>query len=61
VPGKQYIVADALSQRLRHPKDTRSSEEEEDINDWILSKLRAYKICSIGLKDDQSSKEDPKL
>jgi hypothetical protein len=61
MPGKQHIVADALLRRLRHPKDTRSSEEGEDINDWILSELRAYKICPIGLKDDQSSKEDPKL
>jgi hypothetical protein len=61
VPKKQYIVADALLQRPRHSKDTRSSKEEEDINNWILSKLRAYEICPIGLKDDQSSKEDPKL
>jgi hypothetical protein len=57
MPRKQYIIANALSQRLRHPKDTRSSEEGEDINDWILSKLRAYKICLIGLKDDQSGEE----
>jgi hypothetical protein len=61
VPGKQHIVADALSRRPRHPKDTGSSEEEEDINNWILSELGAYKICPIGLKDDQSGKEDPKL
>jgi hypothetical protein len=33
VPEKQHIVADALSRRLRHPKDTRSSKEGEDIND----------------------------
>jgi hypothetical protein len=33
MPRKQYTVADALSQRPRHPKDTGSSEEEEDIND----------------------------
>jgi hypothetical protein len=32
MPRKQYIVADALLLRLRHPKDTRSSEEGEDIN-----------------------------
>ena len=61
MPRKQHIVADALLRRLRHPKDTRSSEEGEDINDWILSELRAYEICPIGLKDDQSGKEDPKL
>ena len=61
MPGKQYIAADALSRRLRHPKDTRSSEEGEDINNWILSKLGAYEICPIGLKDDQSSEEDPEL
>jgi hypothetical protein len=61
VPRKQHTAADALSRRLRHPKDTGSSEKEEDINNWILSELRAYKICPIGLKDDQSGKEDPKL
>ena len=61
MPRKQHTVADALSQRPRHPKDTKSSKEEEDINNQILSKLRAYKICPIGLKDDQSSEEDPKL
>jgi hypothetical protein len=61
VPRKQYTVADALSRRLRYPKDTGSSEEEEDIDDWILSKLRAYEICPIGLKDDQSGEEDLKL
>jgi hypothetical protein len=61
VPRKQYIVADALLRRLRHPEDTGSSKEGEDINDWILSKLRAYKICFIELKDDQSGKEDPEL
>ena len=61
MPRKQHTAADALLQRLRHPKDTRSSEEEEDINNWILSELRAYKICLIGLKDDQSSKEGFKL
>jgi hypothetical protein len=32
MPRKQYIAADVLSQRLRDPKDTRSSEEGEDIN-----------------------------
>jgi hypothetical protein len=61
VPRKQYTAADALLRRPRHPKDTGSSKEEEDINDWILSELRAYEICPIGLKDDQSGKEDPKL
>jgi hypothetical protein len=33
VPGKQHTAADALSQRPRHPEDTKSDEEEEDIND----------------------------
>ena len=51
VPRKQYISADALSRRLRHPDDTGSSEEE-DIDDWILSELSAYEICPIGLKGD---------
>jgi hypothetical protein len=32
MPGKQYIAADALLQRPRHPKDTGFSKEEEDIN-----------------------------
>jgi len=51
MPGKQYTAADALSRRLRHPDDTKSSEEE-DIDDWILSELSAYEICPIGLKGD---------
>jgi len=42
-------------------EDTRSDKEGEDINDWILSKLRAYEICLIALKDDQSGEEDPEL
>jgi hypothetical protein len=39
-----------LSQRPRHLEDTESNKEEEDINNWILSKLKAYKTCLIGLK-----------
>jgi hypothetical protein len=58
---KQYIAVDILLQRLRHLEDTKSNKEEEDINNWILSKLRAYKIYPMGLKDDQSSKEDLEL
>ena len=50
--GKQYIAVDALLQRLRHPKDTKSNGEEEDINNQILFKLGAYKICPIRLKDN---------
>jgi len=48
---KQYTAADALSRRPRHSDDTRLSEEE-DIDDWILSKLGAYEICLIGLESD---------
>jgi hypothetical protein len=59
--GKQYIAANALLQRLRHLEDTKSNKEEEDINNWILSKLKAYKICLIRLKDNQSGKEDLEL
>jgi hypothetical protein len=59
--GKQYIAANALWQRLRHLEDTKSNKEEEDINNWILSKLRAYEICLIGLKDNQSGEEDLEL
>ena len=51
VPRKQYIAADALLRRPRHPDDTRFSEEE-DIDDWILSELEAYEICFIGLESD---------
>jgi hypothetical protein len=48
------MVANALLQRLRHLEDTESNKEKEDINDWILSKLRAYKICLVELKADLS-------
>ena len=51
MPRKQYIAADALSRRPRHPDDTRSSEEEE-IDDCILSELSAYEICLIELESD---------
>jgi hypothetical protein len=58
------MAADALSRRPRHPEDTESNKEEEDIDNWILSKLRAYKICLIELKadlSDQSGEEDLEL
>ena len=64
MPGKQYTAANALSQRPRHPEDTESNKEEEDIDNQILSELRAYKICLIELKADlsnQSKEEDPEL
>ena len=51
---KQYIAADVLLQRPRHLEDTKSNKEEEDINDQILSKLRAYKICLVELKANLS-------
>jgi hypothetical protein len=54
VPRKQHTAANALLQRPRHLEDTESNKEEEDINNWILSKLRAYKICLIELKADLS-------
>jgi hypothetical protein len=58
------MAANALSQRPRHLEDTESNKEEEDINDWILSKLRVYEICLIELKADlsnQSREEDLEL
>jgi hypothetical protein len=55
VPRKQYTAANALSQRPRYPEDTKSNKEEEDINNWILSKLRAYKICLVELKANLSN------
>jgi hypothetical protein len=58
------MAANTLSQRPRHLEDTESNKEEEDIDDWILSKLRAYKICPIELKanlSNQSREEDPEL
>ena len=33
MPRKQYTAANILSQRPRHPEDTKSNKEEEDIND----------------------------
>jgi hypothetical protein len=53
-----------LSRRPRHLEDTKSNKEEEDINNWILFKLRAYKICLVELKadlSDQSREEDLEL
>ena len=58
------MAADALLQRPRHLEDTKSNKEEEDINNQILSKLRAYKICLVELKadlSDQSEEEDLEL
>jgi hypothetical protein len=58
------MAANALLQRLRHLEDTDSNKEEEDINNWILSELRAYKICLVELKADlsnQSREEDLEL
>ena len=54
MPRKQYTAANALLQRPRHPEDTESNKEEEDIDNQILSELRAYKICLIELKADLS-------
>jgi hypothetical protein len=57
-------VANVLSRRPRHLEDTKSNKEEEDINNWILFKLRAYKICLVELKadlSDQSREEDLEL
>ena len=64
MPRKQYIAANILLQRLRHLEDTKSNKEEKDINNQILSKLRAYKICLIELKvnlSNQSKEEDLEL
>ena len=64
MPRKQYTAANALSQRPRHLEDTKSNKEEKDINNQILFKLKAYKICLIELKanlSDQSKKEDLEL
>jgi hypothetical protein len=48
------MAANVLSQRLRHLKDTKSNKKEEDINNWILFKLRAYKIYLVELKANLS-------
>jgi hypothetical protein len=64
MPRKQYTAANTLLQRPRHLEDTKSNKEEEDINNWILSKLRAYKICLVELKanlSNQSREEDLEL
>ncbi len=64
IPGKQHTAADALSRRPRHPEDTEPDEEEEDIDDWILSELGAYEICPLRAEQDSSEseeREDPEL
>jgi len=58
------MAANALSQRPKYLEDTKSNKEEEDINNWILFKLRAYKIYLVKLKanlSNQSRKEDLEL
>ena len=55
MPRKQYTAANALLQRPRHLKDTKSNKEEEDINNQILFKLKAYKIYFIGFKVNLSN------
>ncbi len=63
MPRKQYIVANVLSQRPRHPNNIDLSNK--GINDQILTELGVYEICLIIVSDDNSSKkleeEDPKL
>ena len=54
MPRKQYTAANALSQRPRHLEDIKSNKEEEDINNWILFELRAYKIYLVELKANLS-------
>jgi hypothetical protein len=49
------MAANALLWRPRYLEDIKSNKEEEDINNWILSKLRAYKICLVELKADLSN------
>jgi hypothetical protein len=51
VPRKQHTAADTLSRRLRHPNNI-GIDKEEDINDWILTKLGAYKICLVEIVND---------
>ena len=48
------MAANALSQRPKYLEDTKSNKEEEDINNQILFKLRAYKICLVELKANLS-------
>ncbi len=63
VPRKQYIVANALSQRLRYPDNIDLSNK--DVNDQILTELGVYEICPIIASNNNDSKElgeeDPKL
>ena len=54
MPRKQHTAANILLQRPKHLEDIKSNKEEEDINNWILFKLKAYKICPIELKADLS-------
>ena len=49
------MAANTLLQRPRHLEDTKSNKEEENINNWILFELRAYKICLVELKADLSN------
>ena len=44
------MAANTLLQRPKHLKDIKSNKKEEDINNQILFKLRAYKICPINFK-----------
>ena len=55
MPRKQHTAANILLQRPKHLEDTKSNKEEEDINNWILFKLRAYKICLVELKANLSN------
>ena len=55
------MVANALSQRLRHLNDI--DLKDKDIDDQILAKLRTYKICLIVVDDSDKElrEEDLKL
>ncbi len=63
VPRKQHTVADALSQRPRHPDDTDLSDK--DVNNWILTELGVYEICPMIASNNNDSEElgeeDPEL
>ena len=64
MPRKQHTAVNTLSQRPKYLEDTKSNKEEEDINNQILFKLKAYKICLVELKanlSDQSREEDLEL
>ena len=57
-------MVDALSQRPRHLDNTKL-DKEEDINNQIITKLRAYKICLVRIEQDtlkpKEERQDPKL